>query len=158
MRLAARAGIPYTGFHFSCPSQFTRTFLGADFMLAGKSACRKVRRERHLMSKKSCEAAESIEDALLRMARVNWRRYPRMRSAAIRNLSLTRLAARAPKVPYCASTTISSSVSSARCIISSMQSFKFSSWRLITARFGLVTGCFATKIVQQSSNGRIDVS
>ena len=24
------------------------------------------------MSKKSCEAAESIEDALLRMARVNW--------------------------------------------------------------------------------------
>ena len=33
-RLAARAGIPYTGFHFSCPSQFTRTFLGADFMLA----------------------------------------------------------------------------------------------------------------------------
>ena len=75
-----------------------------------------------------------------------------------RNLSLTRLAARAPKAPYCASTTISSSVSSARCIISSMQSFKFSSWRLITARFGLVTGCFATKIVQQSSNGRIDVS
>ena len=65
---------------------------------------------------------------------------------------------RPKKVPYCASTTISSSVSSARCIISSMQSFKFSSWRLITARFGLVTGCFATKIVQQSSNGRIDVS
>ena len=27
--------------------------------------------ERHFMSKKSCEAAESIEDALLRMARVN---------------------------------------------------------------------------------------
>ena len=27
------------------------------------------------MSKKSCEAAESIEDALLRMARVNWQQY-----------------------------------------------------------------------------------
>ena len=24
------------------------------------------------MSKKSCEAAESVEDAVLRMARVNW--------------------------------------------------------------------------------------
>ncbi len=56
-----------------------------------------------------------------------------------------------PQRCYCASTTISSSVSNARCIISSMQSFKFSSWRLITARFGFVTGCFATKIVQQSS-------
>ena len=28
----------------------------------------------------------------------------------------------------------------------------------ITSTFGLVTGCFATKIVQQSSYGRIDVS
>ena len=27
------------------------------------------------MSKKSCEAAGSIEDALLRMARVNWQQY-----------------------------------------------------------------------------------
>ena len=27
------------------------------------------------MSKKSCEAAESIEDALLRMARVNWQQF-----------------------------------------------------------------------------------
>ena len=27
------------------------------------------------MSKRSCEAAESIEDALLRMARVNWQQY-----------------------------------------------------------------------------------
>ena len=27
------------------------------------------------MSKKSCKAAESIEDALLRMARVNWQQY-----------------------------------------------------------------------------------
>ena len=50
--------------------QFTRSFLGADFALAGKSAPRKLRRERHFMSKRSCEAAESIEDALLRM---KWR-------------------------------------------------------------------------------------
>jgi len=40
-------------------------------MLAWKSAYKKVRRERHFMSKKSCEAAESVEDAVLRMARVN---------------------------------------------------------------------------------------
>ena len=51
--------------------QFIRSFLGADFALAGKSAPRKLRRERHFMSKRSCEAAESIEDAILRMARVN---------------------------------------------------------------------------------------
>ena len=30
-----------------------------------------ARRERQGMSKKSCEAAESVEDAVLRMARVN---------------------------------------------------------------------------------------
>jgi len=40
-------------------------------VLARKSELRRVRGERHFMSKKSCEAAESIEDALLRMARVN---------------------------------------------------------------------------------------
>ena len=39
--------------------------------LARKSELKRVRRERHSMSKKSCKAAESIEDALLRMARVN---------------------------------------------------------------------------------------
>ena len=50
--------------------QFTRTLLSSDSVLARKSELR-VRRERHFMSKKSCEAAESIEDALLRMARVN---------------------------------------------------------------------------------------
>ncbi len=43
----------------------------SDSVLARKSELRRVRRERHFMSKKSCEAAESIEDALLRMARVN---------------------------------------------------------------------------------------
>jgi len=43
--------------------QFTRAFLAADFVLAGKSAARKARRERHFMSKMSCEAAGSIEDA-----------------------------------------------------------------------------------------------
>ena len=42
----------------------------SDSVLARKSELR-LRRERHFMSKKSCEAAESIEDALLRMARVN---------------------------------------------------------------------------------------
>ena len=52
-------------------SQFTRILLGSDSVLARKSELRRVRRERHFMSKKSCKAAESIEDALLRMARVN---------------------------------------------------------------------------------------
>ena len=42
----------------------------SDSVLARKSELR-VRRKRHFMSKKSCEAAESIEDVLLRMARVN---------------------------------------------------------------------------------------
>ena len=48
------------------------TEYGADQIqiLEGLEAVRK-RPERHFMSKKSCEAAESIEDALLRMARVN---------------------------------------------------------------------------------------
>ena len=40
------------------------------------------------MSKKSCEAAESIEDALLRMARVNWRRYP---ECTVRQFEICRL-------------------------------------------------------------------
>ena len=51
--------------------QFTRTLLSSDSVLARKSELRRVRRKRHFMSKKSCEAAENIEDALLRMARVN---------------------------------------------------------------------------------------
>ena len=37
--------------------QFTRGFLGADSMLACEAAPRKLRRERHFMSKRSCEAA-----------------------------------------------------------------------------------------------------
>ena len=51
--------------------QFTRTLLRSDSVLTRKSERRRVRRERHFMSKKSCKAAESIEDALLRMVRVN---------------------------------------------------------------------------------------
>ena len=51
--------------------QFTRTLLRSGSVLARKSERRRVRRERHFMNKKSCKAAESIEDALLRMARVN---------------------------------------------------------------------------------------
>ena len=51
--------------------KFTRGFLQEDFVLARKSSCRKLRRERRFMSKSSCEAAESIEDAVVRMARVN---------------------------------------------------------------------------------------
>ena len=51
--------------------QFTRTLLSSDSVPARKAELRRVRRERHLMSQKSCKATESIEDALLRMARVN---------------------------------------------------------------------------------------
>ena len=54
-----------------CKLQFTRTFLSSDSVLARKSELKRVRRERHFMSKMSCKAAESIEDAILRMARVN---------------------------------------------------------------------------------------
>ena len=57
-----------------------------------------------------------------------------------------------------ASTTISSFVSRAVCTSPSIFSSRFFSCLRITFRFGLVTGCFATKIVQQSSYGRIDVS
>ena len=44
--------------------QFTRALLSSDSVLARKSELRRARRERHFMSKKSCEAAESIEDAI----------------------------------------------------------------------------------------------
>ena len=44
-----------------------------------------------------------------------------------------------------------SAVSIAFFTISSISSCNFSSLRLITLIFGLVTGCFATKMVQQSS-------
>ncbi len=47
--------------------QFTRGFLGADSMLACEAAPRKLRRERHFMSKRSCETAENIEGTLLQM-------------------------------------------------------------------------------------------
>ena len=60
--------------------------------------------------------------------------------------------------PRYASTTISSFVSRAVCTSPSIFSSRFFSCFRITFRFGLVTGCFATKIVQQSSYGRIDVS
>jgi len=43
--------------------QFTRAFLAADFVLAGKSAARKARRERHFMSKNELRSTGSIEDA-----------------------------------------------------------------------------------------------
>ena len=51
--------------------QFTRSFLGTDFMLAWESVHGKLRRERRSMSKRSCNAAESLAEAILRMARVN---------------------------------------------------------------------------------------
>ena len=53
---------------------------------------------------------------------------------------------------------IVSVVSIAVCISSSIFSFNLSSDFLICLRLGLVTGCFATKIVQQSSKGSMDVS
>ncbi len=53
--------------------------------------------------------------------------------------------------PRYASTTISSFVSRAVCTSPSIFSSRFFSCFRITFRFGLVTGCFATKIVQQSS-------
>ena len=59
---------------------------------------------------------------------------------------------------YSASTVITSVVSMAVAISSSIFSASFNSDFLINSTFGLVTGCFATKIVQQSSYGKIDVS
>ena len=55
-------------------------------------------------------------------------------------------------------TSMTSTVSIACFISSSIFSFRFSSERRITSIFGFVTGCFATKIVQQSSYGRMEVS
>ena len=56
------------------------------------------------------------------------------------------------------STRIISVVSIAVCTSSSIFSSSFLSERLIAFRFGFVTGCLATKMVQQSSNGKIEVS
>ena len=53
---------------------------------------------------------------------------------------------------------ITSLVSSAVFISSSIFSSSFFSEFLIFFKLGFVTGCFATKIVQQSSYGRTDVS
>ena len=44
--------------------QFTQALLSSDSVLARKSELRRARRERHFMIKKSCEAAESIKDAI----------------------------------------------------------------------------------------------
>ena len=55
-------------------------------------------------------------------------------------------------------TMIVSTVFTASANSSSIFSLKFSSDLRITSTFGLVTGCFATKIVQQSSYGRMEVS
>lgn len=63
-----------------------------------------------------------------------------------------------PKTDYSASTRIVSVVSIAVCISSSIFSSSRHSDFLICFKLGLVTGCFATKIVQQSSYGRMDVS
>ncbi len=51
-----------------------------------------------------------------------------------------------------------SAVSIASFTSSSIFSLSFLSLRSMTSMIGFVTGCFATKIVQQSSYGRIDVS
>ena len=48
-------------------------------------------------------------------------------------------------------TVITSALSTAVCSISPIFSCSFTSERLITFRLGFVTGCFATKMVQQSS-------
>ena len=53
---------------------------------------------------------------------------------------------------------ISSAVSMAVCTRSAIFSLSFASERTIASEMGFVTGCRATKIVQQSSYGRIDVS
>ena len=61
-------------------------------------------RERRFMSKRSCEAAESIEDASLRMARVNGRRMckaPRMTGALRKILQKCLRLGLALKTPLC---------------------------------------------------------
>ena len=61
-------------------------------------------------------------------------------------------------ISFYPSTRITSTVSIAACIRSSIFSSSFFSSFFMTFKLGFVTGCFATKIVQQSSYGRIDVS
>ena len=70
------------------------------FVLARKSACLVPRRERRFMSKRSCEAAESIEDASLRMARVNGRRMQK-RSVRIALRRKGRMSLSRPDGAYC---------------------------------------------------------
>ena len=70
------------------------------FVLARKSACWVLRRERRFMSKRSCEAAESIEDASLRMARVNGRRMQK-RSVRIALRRKERMSLSRPDGAYC---------------------------------------------------------
>ena len=55
-------------------------------------------------------------------------------------------------------TMIVSTVFTASANRSTIYSLKFSSDLRITSTYGFVTGCFATKIVQQSSYGRMEVS
>ena len=87
------------------------------FVLARKSDCWVPRRERRFMSKRSCEAAESIEDAVhdnrmfaerafycMRMARVNGRRIqnaPRMTGALRKILQKCLRLGIALKTPLC---------------------------------------------------------
>ena len=71
--------------------------------------------------------------------------------AAAGRPALHPLSQTAPRHLRYASTTINSFVSSAVCTSSSIFSSRFFSCLRITFRFGLVTGCFATKMVQQSS-------
>ena len=81
----------------------------------------------------------------------NLRQAGKARKAAAGRPALHPLSQTAPRHLRYASTTINSFVSSAVCTSSSIFSSRFFSCLRITFRFGLVTGCFATKMVQQSS-------
>ena len=84
-------------------------------------------------------------------ARKNLWQAGKARKAAAGRPALHPLSQTAPRHLRYASTTINSFVSSAVCTSSSIFSSRFFSCLRITFRFGLVTGCFATKMVQQSS-------
>ena len=81
----------------------------------------------------------------------NLRQAGKARKAAAGRPALHPLSQTAPRHLRYAATTINSFVSSAVCTSSSIFSSRFFSCLRITFRFGLVTGCFATKMVQQSS-------
>ena len=124
---------------------------------AGKARGRRNREANHTLSHHTPEGQPSSSGTAAHRIfphpppGKNLRQAGKARKAAAGRPALHPLSQTAPRHLRYASTTINSFVSSAVCTSSSIFSSRFFSCLRITFRFGLVTGCFATKMVQQSS-------